>query len=137
MNAASANATYLLTLLCLSVVLLLVHILLQGNFATKERGTAWNAGPRDGDNQPQGVLAGRSARASQNYRETYPAFLGLLLAMILTGDTSGWGLFGGTVWLVARIVYIPLYLKGIPYIRSLVWLVSLLGLLVMMIGLFL
>ena len=137
MDAASAHATYLLTLLCLSVVMLFVHILLQGNFATKERGSAWNAGPRDGDNEPKSVMAGRAARASRNYQETYPAFIGLLLAMILTGDTTGWGLFGGTVWLVARIVYIPLYLKGIPYIRSLVWLVSALGLLVMMIGLFL
>jgi len=37
---------------------------------------------------------------------------------------------------VARIVYIPLYLKGIPYVRSLVWLVSLVGLALMMIALF-
>ncbi|MGE7369634.1 MAPEG family protein [Neorhizobium sp. NPDC001467] len=137
MDAASAHATYLLTLLCLSVVLLIVHILLQGNFATKERGRAWNAGARDGDNEPKGVLAGRSARASKNYQETYPAFIGLLLAMILTGDMSGWGLTGGTVWLIARIVYIPLYLAGIPYVRSLVWLVSIVGLVIMMVGLFL
>jgi uncharacterized MAPEG superfamily protein len=136
MDAASANATYLLVLLCLSVVLLLVHILLQGNFATKDRGTAWNAGPRDGDNEPKSVMAGRTARASRNYQETYPAFIGLLLAMILTGDSSGFGLFGAAVWLVARIVYIPLYLKGIPYVRSLVWLVSLVGLALMMIALF-
>ncbi len=136
MDAASANATYLLVLLCLSVVLLLVHILLQGNFATKDRGTAWNAGPRDGDNEPKSVMAGRAARASRNYQETCPAFIGLLLAMILTGDSSGFGLFGAAVWLVARIVYIPLYLKGIPYVRSLVWLVSLVGLALMMIALF-
>jgi len=136
MDAASANATYLLVLLCLSVVLLLVHVLLQGNFATKDRGTAWNAGPRDGDNEPKSVMAGRAARASRNYQETYPAFIGLLLAMILTGDSSGFGLFGAAVWLVARIVYIPLYLKGIPYVRSLVWLVSLVGLALMMIALF-
>ena len=56
--------------------------------------------------------------------------------MILTGDSSGFGLFGAAVWLVARIVYIPLYLKGIPYVRSLVWLVSLVGLALMMIALF-
>jgi uncharacterized MAPEG superfamily protein len=136
MDAASANATYLLTLLCLSVILLLVHILLQGNFATKERGTAWNVGPRDGDNEPKGVMAGRSARASRNYKETYPAFIGLLLALTFTGDTSGLGLLGATLWLVARIVYIPLYLAGTRYVRSLVWLISILGLLVMMVGLF-
>ncbi len=137
MNAASAHATYLLTLLSLSVVLLLVHILLQGMIATKELGAAWNAGPRDEHKEPKGVVAGRAARASRNYQETYPAFIGLLLATILTGDTSGISLFGGTVWLVARILYIPLYLKGVPYVRSMVWAGSLVGLLIMMAGLFL
>jgi uncharacterized MAPEG superfamily protein len=136
MDAASANATYLLTLLSLSVVLLLLHIGMQGMLATKELGSAWNAGPRDQGKEPKGPLAGRAARASRNYQETYPAFIGLLLALILTGDTSGWGLSGGTVWLVARIVYIPLYLAGIAYVRSLVWLVSVLGLLLMMFALF-
>lgn len=137
MNAASAHATYLLTLLSLSVVLLLIHILLQGVSATKELGSAWNAGPRDEPREPKGVFAGRAARASRNFQETYPAFIGLLLAMILTGDTSGVGLFGGTVWLIARILYIPLYLTGVSYIRSMVWVGSLVGLLIMMVGLFL
>ena len=137
MDAASANAIYLLTLLSVSVVLLLVQIGLQGMFATKELGSAWNAGPRDQGKQPEGLLAGRAERASKNFQETYPAFVGLLLAMILTGDASGWGLVGGTIWLLARIGYIPLYLAGIPYVRSVVWLISVFGLLVMMIGLFL
>lgn len=136
MDAASANAIYLLTLLSVSVVLLLVQIGLQGMFATKELGSAWNAGPRDQGKQPEGLLAGRAERASKNFQETYPAFVGLLLAMILTGDASGWGLVGGTIWLLARIGYIPLYLAGIPYVRSVVWLISVFGLLVMMIGLF-
>ena len=136
MEPASADATYLLTLLALSVFLLLFHIGLQGMLATKELGVAWNAGPRDEGREPKGVLAGRAVRASGNYQETYPAFLGLLLALTFTGDTSGTGLVGATVWLVARIVYVPLYLAGIPYIRSLVWLISIAGLLMMMFALF-
>ena len=39
---------------------------------------------------------------------------------------------GAWTWLIARIVYIPLYLAGVPYIRSLAWLVSVVGLVVMM-----
>ena len=136
MELASADATYLLTLLALSVFLLLFHIGLQGMFATKELGSAWNAGPRDEGREPKGALAGRAARASANFRETYPAFVGLLLALSFSGDTSGLGLLGATVWLVARVIYIPLYLAGIPYVRSLVWLISVLGLLLMMFALF-
>lgn len=137
MEPTSADASVLVVLLCLSVVLLLAHILLQGMLATRELGSTWNAGPRDEAKEAKGALAGRAARASKNYQETYPAFIGLLLGLAFMGDPSGWGLLGAWIWLIARIVYIPLYLAGIPYIRSLVWLVSLLGLLIMMVGLFL
>src|SRR3546814_11739953 len=105
MERASADATYLLTLLALSVFLLLFHIGLQGMLATTELGSAWNAGPRDGGREPKGVLAGRSARAAGNFRETYPAFVGLLLAMAFAGDPSGLGLIGATVRSEARSVW--------------------------------
>ena len=39
--------------------------------------------------------------------------------------------WGAIVWFAARIVYLPLYLFGVFMIRSLVWNVSLIGLLVM------
>ncbi len=118
-----------------SVVLLVVHILLQGMTATKELGSRWNAGPRDDGRHPQGVLAGRAERASANFRETYPGFVALALALALKGDAQGFepglGLWGARLWFAARIVYIPLYLAGIPYIRSLVWLAGLAGLALM------
>ncbi len=132
MDPASANATHLVIVLCLSVVLLFFHVLLQGMLATRELGSAWNAGPRDEERQPQGVLPGRAARASKNFQETYPAFIGLLLALAFMGDPSSVGIAGAWTWLIARIVYIPLYLAGVPYIRSLAWLVSVVGLVVMM-----
>jgi uncharacterized MAPEG superfamily protein len=122
-------------LLSLSVLLLLAHIGLQSILATRELGSDWNAGPRDGDRQPKAPLAGRAARASANFRETYPAFIGLLLGLAFMGDPNGIGIMGGWIWLIARIVYIPLYLQGIRYVRSLAWLVSIAGLLVMMAGL--
>ncbi|MDE1156833.1 MAG: MAPEG family protein [Neorhizobium sp.] len=132
MEPASANASHLVVLLCLSVLLLLFHILLQGVLATRELGSAWNAGPRDEPVTAKGALAGRAARASKNYQETYPAFIGLLLGLAFIGDPTGLGVGGGWVWLIARIAYVPLYLTGIPYIRSLVWLLSVAGLLIMM-----
>ncbi len=111
-----------------SVVLLVFQICLHGMLVTRELGSGWNAGPRDGDEQPKGVLVGRAHRASKNLQETYPAFVGLALGLALAGDPSGWGLIGAWIWFACRIVYIPLYLAGIPYIRSLVWLGALFGL---------
>ncbi|MFD1199011.1 MAPEG family protein [Brucella gallinifaecis] len=125
------SASPFLPLIGWSVVLLVVHILLQGFTATKELGSQWNAGPRDEGYKPSGHLAGRAERASNNFRETYPAFVALALALVLTGDTAGYGLYGAWIWFVCRILYIPLYLSGIPYIRSFVWIGSLVGLALM------
>jgi uncharacterized MAPEG superfamily protein len=136
MEALGVSATPYMTLLALSVVLLVGHILLQGMAATRELGSRWNAGPRDEGYEPKGKFAGRAERASGNYRETYPAFIGLLFGVMLTGDVSGWGLAGGWIWFAARVIYVPLYLAGIPYFRSFVWLISMVGMLIMTIALF-
>ena len=124
-----------LTLLGWSVVLLVVAIMLQGQLATRELGVKWNAGPRDGDQHPEGALAGRAQRALDNFKETYPAFIALALALAVSGRTGGLGAMGALLWFVARIVYHPLYLFGVPYVRSLVWVASMLGLLLMLIRL--
>ncbi|MDQ0137378.1 putative MAPEG superfamily protein [Neorhizobium galegae] len=136
METLGVTATPYMTLLALSVVLLVFHVLLQGMLSTRELGRDWNAGPRDEGVEPKGKFAGRAARASKNFQETYPAFVGLLLGVAFAGDASGWGLIGGWIWFAARIVYVPLYLAGIPYFRSFVWLISLIGLLAMTIALF-
>ncbi len=125
MEAASSP---ILVLLVLSVALLVFHVALQGMLATRELGSQWNAGPRDDAREPAGILAGRAARASANFRETYPGFVALALAVSIANDPSGWGLIGAWLWFIARLVYIPLYLAGVPYIRSLVWLIALAGL---------
>ncbi len=125
------SASPFLPLIGWSVVLLVVHILLQGWTATKELGSQWNAGPRDEGRKPSGHLAGRAERASANFRETYPAFIALALALVFKGDAAGSGLYGAWVWFACRIIYVPLYLAGIPYIRSLVWIGSLAGLALM------
>lgn len=135
MEPVTASASPLVLLLAWSVVLLVVHVLAQGMLATKELGSAWNAGPRDDNKQPAGKLAGRAARASSNFRETYPAFVALAAGLLFTGETSGLGLTGAIVWFVGRIVYYPLYLAGIPYIRSLVWTAAMAGLGVMFLAL--
>jgi uncharacterized MAPEG superfamily protein len=131
MDAAVLAASPFVALLGWSVLLLAFHVALQGAGSMLEFGPSWNAGPRDEDKKPSGKFAGRAARASRNLQETYPAFVGLALALAIAGDPSGWGLTGAWIWFACRILYIPLYLAGIPYIRSLVWLGSLAGLLVM------
>lgn len=124
-----------LLLLGWSVVLLVVHIMAQGQLATRERGIDWNAGPRDGDDKPLGVLAGRAQRALDNFKETYPAFVALALALVVSGRGGGIGETGAWLWFAARIAYLPVYLLGVKYLRSAVWGVSVVGLLLMLLRL--
>ena len=121
-----------LVILALSVLLLFVHIGLQGMLATRERGSAWNAGPRDGEMPKLSPLPGRAERALSNFNETYPAFIAAVLVVVFSGRTGGWSEFGVWLWLVARLGYIPLYLAGIPYIRSLAWVASAVGILLVL-----
>ncbi len=124
-------ASPFLPLIGLSVLLLAFHVMLQGMMATRDFGLQWNAGPRDAEEKPQSRLSGRAMRASANFRETYPAFLALAFGVIMAGDPAGLALVGAWIWLFCRVVYIPLYLAGVPYIRSLVWLGAMLGLAIM------
>ena len=118
-------------LAALSVVILIVHVLLQSTLAVRETGKEWNAGPRDIEVKPKSALAGRAKRASANFRETYPGFVVLVLALAVGGDAWHLGLIGALVWFAARIVYIPLYLRGVSYVRSFVWVVAMAGLAMM------
>ena len=125
-----------LRLLAWSVILLLVYIVAQGAFVSRVRGLVWNAGPRD---EGQGTLptyAGRAQRALDNFKETWPAFIALALALAVTSRTGGTGALGAWTWFVARVVYLPLYLFGVPWLRSLAYGVSLVGLIMMLARLF-
>jgi len=121
-----------LQLLAWSVVLLLTYIAVQGGLVTAARGAAWNAGPRDGAQPPLGKYPGRAQRALDNFKETYPAFIALALALAVASKTGGNGALGAWIWFGARIAYLPLYLLGVPVVRTLVYLVSLVGLILML-----
>jgi len=117
------------------VVLLGVHVALQSGLALREQGRGYNAGPRDEPKPLTSALASRAERALRNFQETFPAFAALALAVVVAGRAEGWSAAGAGLWFFARAAYIPLYLAGIPYIRSLVWLASVAGLALMLVGL--
>jgi uncharacterized MAPEG superfamily protein len=134
MNPSAALSTELIYL-AWSVVLLLIHVGVQGVLWVKDTGPRYNAGPRDENRKPRSVYAGRAARALRNFLETYPAFVALALALAVSGRAGGIGAAGAALWFWARLVYLPLYLFGVSYIRTGAFAVSLIGLVLMLIGL--
>ena len=118
-----------LTLLAWTLLLALVQIFLPAIARTRQYGTAWNAGPRDAAMPPGGQLTGRLERAQRNLFETLPLFIAAVLIADQAGRTGPMTALGAQLYFWCRVVYLPLYAFGVPYVRSLVWMASLVGLL--------
>ncbi|UCA46912.1 MAPEG family protein [Pseudochrobactrum sp. XF203] len=119
------------TELNLAVVMLIVaiiQVLLPAFFRNGETGLDYNAGPRDEAGPPVGIITARLERAQRNLYETLPLFLAAVLIAHIAGRESGLTAAGAWIYVIGRIFYIPAYAFGIPYVRSLIWVVSLAGL---------
>jgi len=125
-----------LQMLVWAIVLGLVHLMLDAGMKTSERGLAWNASARDGEAKPLGPVAGRVNRSWSNFLETFPMFTAAVLAVGLAERTGDRTVLGAQLYFWARLAYIPAYAAGIPYVRSLIWGVSLLGIVLVLSGLF-
>lgn len=119
-----------------SILLALAQLFLAAALMTRQRGLKWNASARDGEPPPLTGVAARADRALRNLLETFPLFAGAVLAVVATGSGDAATAVGAQLWFWARVIYLPLYLAGIPYVRSLVWAAALCGLLMVLWGLF-
>lgn len=121
-----------LTMLGWSVVLGLVYVLIAAALGTAQRGLHWNVGNRDGETPPLTGAAARAERASRNFLETFAFFAVAVLAVVIAQRTGEHSALGVQLYFWARLVYLPIYLVGIPYLRTAVWAVSLCGLLLVL-----
>ena len=124
-------------LLALTLILALVQIGAAGMARTAELGGKWNAGPRDAEVPPPGKLAGRLMRAQANLFETLPIFAAAVIMAHIAGKDGALTALGAHLYFFGRLVYLPLYAFGVPYIRSLVWLAAAAGLVMVIVALFL
>ena len=97
---------------------------------TWQHGLRWNVGNRDGAAQPLTGWAARAQRAHHDLLETF-AFLAAVLAVAvaLAHKSDASSLPGAQIYVRARVAHLPMYLAGIPYLRTLVWAVSFWGML--------
>ena len=124
-------------MLAFTLILALVQIGAAGLARTAELGAKWNAGPRDETVPPPGKLAGRLMRAQVNLFETLPIFAAAVIMAHIAGKDGTTLTFVGThLYFFGRLVYVPLYALGVPYVRSLVWIVAAGGLVMVLAALF-
>jgi uncharacterized MAPEG superfamily protein len=81
------------------------------------------------ENMPEPTaLAGRAERTARNTLENFVLFAALVLTAHAAGMTDHRVELGAETFFWARIVYIPIYIAGITYVRTAVWAVSIVGL---------
>jgi uncharacterized MAPEG superfamily protein len=122
--------------LAVAAALGLVHIVLASHATSLRRGYRWAAGPRDDVLPPLSGVAGRLARASSNFLETFPFFAAAVLAVLATNSQSSWSRSGVLLYLTGRVIYFPLYAFGVFMVRSLAWNVATIGVATIYVSLF-
>ncbi|HYD43871.1 MAG TPA: MAPEG family protein [Phenylobacterium sp.] len=126
-----------LLLLGVAVVIGLVHLAWSAAAGEGQRkDLKWNMGPRDEPKPPLTGMAGRLARAFANFRESFPLFAGAILAAYLAAKLGPLTLWGAVLYVVGRAIYLPLYAFGVPVLRTLVWLISMVGIVMILVALF-
>ena len=115
-----------LTMLALTGVLAICQMALQSFTFKAQTGNAWSVGPRDEPRTPTG-LAGRAERAYRNLLEVLPVFAIGVLVLHAAGASTWVSTLGAQLFLAARIAYVPAYLAGWPWVRSLIWNASMVG----------
>ncbi len=123
-------------MLLFTVLLGLVQMLLAATFTTQKYGMSWAFSNRDKIMPQLEGLGGRTVRAFHNFRETFPLFAALILLAAAMGHHDSLTLWGAQLYFWARLVYLFVYMAGIMYLRTLVWAVSLVGLILLLIALF-
>jgi uncharacterized MAPEG superfamily protein len=79
--------------------------------------------------------AGRAERAHRNMLQSLVLFTALVLVAQATGRLDGTTALGAQLFFWARLVYAGVYVAGLPWVRTGVWAVSVLGLLLIFVQL--
>jgi len=116
-----------LKLLVWSTAVTLLQAVIAALGAMLQVGLPALAGNRENLPAPDG-WAGRAQRAHRNMLENLVLFAALVLVAQIAGKANAMTALGAELFFWARLVYVPVYLIGIPWVRTATWAVSVVGL---------
>lgn len=112
----------------------LVHMTAASFTFKAQVGNAYTVGPRDNDLRRAG-LAGRLDRAQRNFLETFAIFAVAVLMLENLHRTGTWlSEYGALIYIGGRILFLPLYAAGIPWLRTFSWNAATAGLVMVMVA---
>jgi len=116
-----------LKILIWTVVLTFIEMIVAVLFANEQLGLGMLAGNRE--RLPELTsFAGRAQRAHRNMLESLPLFIALVLVAQIAGKTNSATLAGAELFFWGRLAHWLIYTIGIPWLRTLAWIVSVIGL---------
>src|SRR5438552_2008837 len=101
-------------MLTFSAVLGLAQLFAAAGGSTMQRGTKWNFSPRDQKVSELTGVAGRLDRAFKNFLETFGFFVAAVLVVVFANSGTSTSALGAQIYLFARLVYLGIYVAGIP-----------------------
>ena len=114
----------------LSCILLIVHIfcpVLIGLFTTKDISIDYLFSSRDKEIKYSSYFD-RSNRSFKNLLETLPIFI-ILFFLSIFNQVDNFNL--ALLWILVRLIYIPVYILGLKYFRTFIWMISFIILILM------
>jgi uncharacterized MAPEG superfamily protein len=124
-----------LRLLAYAVVLLVVLIFVQASASFKAQDRKVIAGNRD-DMAAPSAWEGRTRRALYNHIEGMAMFAPLALIAAVAGISNDMTVWAARLFFYARVAHAIFYLIGIPPARSLSFMVSVVGIVMMFLAIF-
>jgi uncharacterized MAPEG superfamily protein len=123
----TADLWILLSLAVLTELLTLPPLMARGSVPG---GIRWIFYNRDTDLKGVAPWGGRAVRAHANLADNLAMYAAVIGIAHVTGATDGTTLVAGSVLLAARLLHAMVYIAGIPYLRTAVFAVGQLAMLV-------
>jgi uncharacterized MAPEG superfamily protein len=120
-----------LVVLTWGCILAFLHIIVAAQAKTRQYGSKWNMSARDEELPPARPVVGRLMRAQVNFFETFPILVAAVILALAAGPNEMTRI-GGWLWLGGRVAYLPLYAFGVPVVRTIAWMASVVGIVLLM-----
>lgn len=109
-----------------TTLILLVLLVIQGGLVPLNQGFAWGLGSRDAP-KDKTAFQNRAARTVSNHVEGMLLFVPLAIVIVMADVSTSLTVWGAGLYAAGRLAYAPLYLMGVPFLRSAAWGVAVTG----------